>query len=355
MNAREVLSEAYRNVVSGTARALPLAILLAAIAAGLAIVDARSIIGIERKAADFVSSGSSVRVMVARGTTDAAACERLDTVDGVRSAGALREADAVVLRAMIANPIPAYAVTPGLVEILGGTAAGPSGAWLPTGLAKTLGVKPGQELATTAGTLTVAGTYDYPDDGRDNRLTYAALLPQPATGRFDECWADVWPLSEERNNLLYSGLAVDTTTTDPVTIGQLNTSRGTRFDGVGEFAGRTTRWALPGCVLAGLLLGFVAIRIRRLEMASALHMGESRRAILATVLIETAAWALGALVLAAAALAVGVTARNSADPVAVYLVDIRGPAAAASATLIGAVSALFTVHERHLFAYFKNR
>jgi hypothetical protein len=355
MRPRSIVSEAYRNVLTGTTRALLLGIVLAAISAGLAIADARSIIGLQRKAADFGSSGASVRVMVARQTTDPAACERLGAVPGIRSAGALREADPVVLRAMIANPIPAYAVTPGLIEQLGGRPASPAGVWIPARLAATLGVAPGQQLVTTAGTLSVAGVYEYPDDGRDNRLSYAVLLPQPATGVFDECWADIWPFSTARDHLLYSALTVDAGSTDPVNIGQLNTSRGTRFDGVGEFAGRPTRYALPGCVLAGLMLGFVAIWMRRLEIAGALHLGQSRRSLLATLVIETVGWSLVALVLAGCALVFGVIVGAAADPADVYLIDIRGPAAAAPATLVGAVLALLTIREKHLFRYFKNR
>jgi hypothetical protein len=355
MRLREIVSEAGRNVATGTTRALLFGILLAAISAGLAIADARSILAVERDAADFVASGASVRVLVAADMTDAAACERLGTVSGVRSAGALRETDAVVLRAMAANPLPAYAVTPGLIGILGGDAAGPAGAWLPAELARTLGVRPGQELATTVGTLTVAGVYDYPDDGRDSRLTYAALLPEPATGSFDECWADVWPISKAREQLLYSALSVDTTSAEPVTVGQLNTSRGTRFDALDQFNDRSTRYALPGCALAGLLLGFVAVRIRRLEIAGALHLGESRRALLATHLLETAVWSGVAAVLAACALTIGVVLGQPTDAATVILIDVRGPAAAALTPLIGALLALCTVRERHLFRYFKNR
>jgi hypothetical protein len=293
--------------------------------------------------------------MVARDATDPAACERLGTVPGVRSAGALRPADAVVLLAMTGNPIQAYAVTPGLIDVLGGDRAAPAGAWLPADLARTLGVRPGQQLATTAGTLTVAGVYDYPDDGRDSRLTYAALLPEPAAGIFDECWADVWPVSEFRESLLHTALTVDTASTDPVTIGQLNTSRGTRFDGADAFTGRPTRYALPACLLAGLVLGFVAIRLRRLEVAAALHLGESRRAVLATLLLETAVWSLTAVLLAACALVFGVLANNPGPALDVYLIDVRGPVLAAAGALIGALVACFTIQERHLFAYFKNR
>ncbi|GAA3747148.1 hypothetical protein GCM10022225_33660 [Plantactinospora mayteni] len=355
MRARSIASEAYRNLASGTTRALLLAIALATVGAGLAIADARSVVTMERRAAEFVSSGASVRVMVARKTTDAAACERLGGIPGVRSAGALRETEPVVLRAMAGNPIQAYAVTPGLIEVLGGVPAASAGAWLPAQLAETLGVRPGAELATGGGTLTVAGVYHYPDDGRDSRLHHAALLPQPAAGTFDECWADIWPFSEARDSLLHTAFTVDAGSSDPVTIGQLNTRLGTRFDGLGEFAGRPTRYAPHGCALAGLVLGFLAVRMRRLEIAGALHLGQSRRSLLATHLIETAAWSSAALLLAAAALVFGVVLGDTADPGSVYLIDIRGPVAATLAAHAGAVLALATIRERHLFGYFKNR
>jgi hypothetical protein len=350
-----VLSEAYRNILTGTTRGLLFAVVLAAVGGGLAVADARAVTALQQQAADFVGAGASVQVMVAKGSTDAAACERLGTVTGVRSAGALRPADAVVLRSMTGNPIQAYAVTPGLIDVLGGNPAAPAGAWLPADLAHTLGVQPGQQVATTAGTLTIAGTYRYPDDGRDSRLTYAALLPQPVTGEFDECWADVWPVSESRENLLHTALTVDTSETDPVTVGQLNTSRGTRFDGQDAFDSRPTRYALPACLLAGLVLGFVAVRMRRLEIAGALHLGESRRALLATLLIETAVWSAVAVVLAASALLFGVILGRPGSALDVYLIDVRGPLAAAPGAVIGALVACFTVKEHHLFAYFKNR
>jgi hypothetical protein len=346
-----VLSEAYRNLLSGTTRGLLFAVVLAAVVAGLAVTDARAIVTLQQQAADFTGSGASVQVMVARGSTDAAACERLRSISGVRSAGALRPADAVVLQAMLGNPIQAYAVTPGLIAVLGGNPAAPAGAWIPADLARTLGVRPGQRLATTDGTLTIAGVYDYPDDGRDSRLTYAALLPQPVTGTFDECWADVWPVSASREALLHTALTVDSTSTDPVTVGQLNTSRGTRFDGRQAFSHRPTRYALPACFLAGLVLGFAAIRLRRLEIAAALHLGESRRALLATLLIESAVWSGVAVVLAACALVLG----GGGSSWEVYLIDVRGALVAAPGAVIGAMAAVFTIKEKHLFAYFKNR
>ncbi|MEU4625079.1 hypothetical protein AB0G04_34535 [Actinoplanes sp. NPDC023801] len=62
-----------------------------------------------------------------------------------------------------------------------------------------------------------------------------------------------------------------------------------------------------------------------------------------------------ACLLSASALLVGVQLMGAADAVDIYLIDIRGPAAAGAAALIGAVLATFRIREKHLFAYFKDR
>ncbi|RCV55489.1 hypothetical protein [Marinitenerispora sediminis] len=355
MRWRSVLSEAVRNVASGTTRAAVFALALAVIGGGLAVADARSIVALERRAVEFVESGASVRTLNAEGMTDGRSCDRLGEVAGVRGAGALVPADPVVLEAMFANPIPAYEVTPGLADVLRVRAVSAEGVWLPADLARTLGVRAGETLATTAGPLTVAGTYPYPQDGRDGRLRHAVLVPRPAAGTFDECWAEVWPLSESADALVYAAAAVRPGTTSNMTLGRLNNRFGASFDGVGEFTGRATRYGLPACALAGLVLGFVAVRLRRLEYAGALHVGVSRRALLGSTVVETAAWSLAALALSAGALALTVTVGNPADRLEVYLIDIRGPLAAVCAAQVGAVAALLLVREKHLFGYFKNR
>ncbi|MFC7328884.1 hypothetical protein [Marinactinospora rubrisoli] len=355
MNWRAVLSEAGRNLASGTTRAAVFALALFAVAGGLAVADARSVVALEQRAAEFVASGASVRTLVAEGMTDGRSCERLGGVEGVRAAGALAAADPLVLEAMPANPLPAYEVTPGMAGVLGVHSVSADGAWLPADLARTLGVRAGETLATTTGPLTVAGTYRYPEDGRDSRLRHAVLVPRPAAGTFDECWAEVWPLSESTDALVYAAAEVRPGTTSNMTIGQLNNRFGASFDGRAEFTGRATRFGLPACALAGLVLGFVAVRLRRLEYAGALHVGVSRRALLGSTVVETAAWSLAAFALAAGALVFAVTVGNPADRLEVYLIGIRGPLAAACAAQAGAVAALLLVREKHLFGYFKNR
>jgi hypothetical protein len=76
---------------------------------------------------------------------------------------------------------------------------------------------------------------------------------------------------------------------------------------------------------------------------------------MAMTLIETAAWALAAFALTAFALAVTVVMGTPVDVWQIYLIDVRGPAAAAVAAPAGAVCAALTIRERHLFRYFKDR
>ncbi|MGH3501627.1 MAG: hypothetical protein ACRDQA_12190, partial [Nocardioidaceae bacterium] len=160
MRLHEVFSEAYRNLATGTTKAASLGIVLAAITAGLAAADARDIVHLERQAVAFTSPGASVRVLVTHKATDPASCEQLTTLPGVRAAGALKESKPITLNAMPSYKIPAYSVTPGLIDVLHGTRASAQGAWIPAQLANTLGINEGARLQTTAGTLTIAGIYN---------------------------------------------------------------------------------------------------------------------------------------------------------------------------------------------------
>ncbi|MFC4561074.1 hypothetical protein ACFO4E_04305 [Nocardiopsis mangrovi] len=355
MRPASILSEALRNLVTGTTRAAVLGLALFAVTAGLAIVDTRYIVGLERQAAEFVASGASVRTLVAEGMTDGESCELLTESPAIRSSGALREADALELSAMPADPLPVYEVTPGLAALLGVAGTAAEGVWLPAPLAETLGVRPGERLDTGSGPMTVAGTYDHPDDGRDRRLGHAVLVPRIPTATFDECWAEVWPVSEAADALVYAAADVVPDATTTITIGQLNTAQGTDFDATAQFAARPTRHAAAGCAAAGFALGFAAVRLRRLEIAGALHVGVGRGALLAQTAIETGAWALGALAMAVGALACAAGIGNPADTAEVFAIGLRGPGAAALTAVLGAACALLLIREKHLFRYFKGR
>lgn len=355
MRPSAILSEAWRNLATGTSRAAVFALGLAAVCGALAVADARNIVALEQRAAEFVASGASVRVLSAESGVTGASCDALAGVEGVGGAGALREHPALRLDAMPDNPLPAYTVTPGFAEVLGVDAVTAEGVWLSEETARTLEAVPGQNLSTAEGTLTIAGTFPYPDDGRDVRPGYAALVPSADTDPFDECWARVWPTSESTQELLLFAVAADSPEDTALTTGQLNASLGETFDGAAGFDGRITRFAAPSTVLAGLLLGFVAVRLRRLEFASALHVGQSRRSQLATTLLETGAWSAAGLVLAGCALVLASHLGHLGEPGDVLAVVGPGLLAAVPGCLAGAALALALVREEHLFRYFKDR
>ncbi|GHC73246.1 hypothetical protein GCM10007079_07010 [Nocardiopsis terrae] len=355
MRPSAILSEAWRNLATGTSRAAVFGLGLAVVCGALAVADARNIVALEQRAAEFVASGASVRVLSAESSVNGSSCDALSGVPGVGGAGALRERAALRLDAMPDNPLPAYTVTPGLAAVLGVETVTAEGVWLSEETARTLEATPGQSLGTAEGALTVAGTFPYPDDGRDVRPGYAALVPSADTDPFDECWARVWPPSESTQELLLSAVAADSPADTALTTGQLNASLGETFDGAAEFSDRITRFVPPATALAGLLLGFVSVRLRRLEFASALHVGQSRRSQLVTALLETGVWSTSGLVLAGCALVLASHAGNPGEPGAVLAVSGPGLVAAVPACLAGAALALAGVRERHLFRYFKER
>lgn len=175
----------------------------------------------------------------------------------------------------------------------------------------------------------------------------------PATGTFDECWAQVWPADPSSEGLVHTALVADAQD-EPVT-GRLNDSLGARYDAEARLEGRLTRHAPAAAAALGAGLGFVGVRIRRLELAAALHARVPKPQVAWQVVVETAVWvAAGALVASAAA--AWVAARAGTDPTAVlWAVGLRTVVAGATATLLGALLCAAVTREKHLFRYFKDR
>lgn len=355
MNVRDLFVEAWRNLYTGTARATLFALAFAAVVGSLVVADTRTVVGLHREASEFTSSGASVRVLTTDGNVDGRACEALSEVSGVAAAGALREDGHLVLSAMPGNPIPSYAASPGLSGVLGLHAEPAAGMWLSDHTAELLGVGPGQEMDTDVGPMTVAGVFPYPEDGRDSRLRHAVVIPESVTSDYDQCWADTRPPTDTIDDLVMWALRSGTDPSSSVTISQLNTTLGSEFDGDTAFTERATRLAAPTAAVAGAVLGFAAIRLRRLEWAGALHVGVSRRALLGTVALETAVWAPAGMILALCALVVAAHVGNPANAWDTVTVTVPGVVAAALTTQIGALTAASLVRESHLFRYFKDR
>ncbi|GAA3616807.1 hypothetical protein [Microlunatus ginsengisoli] len=362
MRIGSIVSEAWRNLVSGTSRAGWLAAGVVLVAVVLAGVDVRTIVDLQQRAAAYDASGGSVRVVAAEKQVAASSCEALGRLSGVGGAGAWRARRPVTLTAVAQHAVPAYEATPGLAQVLrvraGAETTGgglDAGVWLPEDLATRLGVRPGSVLASAEGPLRVSGTYRYPDDGRDSRFAYAVLVPVPVAGRFDACWARVWPANDQVDALLATAPEVVTEDPKPVSTGRLNNSFGDRLDAHAELLQRPTRFTALGAALAAALLAAVITLRRRLEHASALHAGVSRSARLAIALTETVAWSVAALLVAAAAV-VGLCWRIApAEPLVVAAFQLRWLVLIPPAAVVGTTIALTTIRERHLFGYFKDR
>ncbi|MHA7619369.1 hypothetical protein ACX12M_12690 [Cellulosimicrobium cellulans] len=355
MRAGSTMSEAWRNVLTGTTRAAPYAVVLLLAVGVLAAVDARAVVDVVRGAQDFRDAGASVQVLESPEHVDAARCEALTQITGVRAAGALRAGEPVRALKLPGSELSTYEITPGLARVLDPSATTASGVWLASDLAEALGIRAGDQIATSTGTAVVAGVYPYPDDGRVRTLGYTLLAPVPATGSFDACWAEIWPADATTAAYLRTALVPDPSGETRPTQSQLNARLGTSYDAPALLAERLTRHAPVAALAVGIALGYTAIRSRRLELAAALHARVPRPALAWQALPETLAWTLAATTVAATALWWVAAWENPDLGIETWATGARSLAAGAVGTFLGAQTAVLTTREKHLFRYFKER
>ena len=354
---RALLSEAWRDCLSGTARVGILTVLATALVGGVICADAFSLRSVSVEAASFRVHLGSVRVLQAQGSIDGATCEALSRIPGVR-AGAVRSVESGLSPlALPASSLPLYEVTPGTVSLLGTTSADPTGILLPEQVAEELGTSQGALLPLVPlahGQAEVAGTYPWDEnDGRRPGYAYAALAPVPAMGTFDECWYESWPHSDDVDALVRSTLVGSDDQNAQVLA--MNPTRGTTFDAAGQLRHRPTWWAWIAASTIGVVVGASTTWWRRLEIASALHAGFRTSDTTFLQLCEAVSWVGCAFVLTSA---ICLTILSGAPPSdrsdLMRLVATEG-ICAASWTLIGVVIASTTIRERQLFAFFKGR
>lgn len=350
-----MLGEAWRNLVSGTTRAIGLALALALGVGAPAVLDLVAVGGLQDDSLAFEQAGAAIRTVTAEGLVVGEDCDRLAESEGVTSSGAIRAGAPITVSAVPDDPIPSYLASPGLAAVLGVRTTGGAGVWVPDSLASLLGVTEGSILATTRGPMRVAGRFAYPEDGRDARLGYAIVVPERATARFDECWAQSWPgASGLADQLRWAGQVVPGDST-PMTIGQLNNAMGPIYDPGAVLDTRVTRWGWLGSGVVGLSLGYVAARRRRLEYASALHAGQARAPQVLTALVETMVWVSVALTVAACVAVLVAGYRLPEDHLIVLLGEVPAAVAGGLGAILGVVAGVVMARERHLFAYFKDR
>jgi hypothetical protein len=233
------------------------------------------------------------------------------------------------------------------------------GVWVSQDLADAIGLRLEHPMVPVKGgdMLRVDGIYDYPNDGRSPVLTYQIVSPTPVVGRFDECWELVWPDPDLAAPVLTLPAIPDFSGGEParVSVGQVNTTLGLSFDGPARFAGLPLDAMRFAGVGIAVVIGFVSVRLRRLELASMLHAGVAKTAVALQVTIETAWWLLLGLAPSVAAAAYAARAGNTTEWVTAFLPAALTLGAAAATAILGALAAIVLTREIHLFRYFKNR
>lgn len=358
MRWRAILSESWRTLLTGTSRALLWIPLLTLVVAGAAVADVVEAHGVTVAAREYVAHGGSVSVLSAPGRIDPRACEALARVPGVRAAGALTQTEErVILAALPAAPVPLVRVSPALPRLLGARTIPAPGLLASDQVREDVPVTPGGILPTLDGEVPVAGVFDQPEDGRSPSLGYALLAPDAGTDPFDQCWIDVWPQSEEIEHLVLTALTGVAPQGEAarVELRPLNPTLPARFDGRARFEERLSRFLPLVAGLVGLAVGAASVRMRRLELASNLHAGLRRGDLARIVALDTLAWLLPALVLAASIGAVTVAALGAQGEWALLVLVARPVWAAGVGTCLGAGIALALTRERHLFAWSKDR
>jgi hypothetical protein len=353
---RAVLSEAWRNVCSGTTRALTAFAVLLAIVVSAGALDGASVRQITARVHDFRAHAADVFTVAAAGQINGSACSALTDGHAVRASGALRAASAATPTAAPYTPIPVYDVSAGLLRVLGVHVTHTSGVWASRAVATQYAVSPQRPLSTASELVPISGIIDYPEDGRNSVLAFSLLRLVADDEDFDQCWATVWPYAPDAVAALLAVIAGGPSAAD-VTTDQLNATLGREYDPRAAFATRPTRWAPLVCLPAAMLLGAFSVWRRRLELAAALHLGLRPRALLAVTLTEAAVVACFVAVASAGlllAIAGGAAPPGEADW-SVASVGWSSVPPAIAGFLLGVAAATMTVHERRYFDYFKDR
>lgn len=367
MKFPSIVSESWRDIVSGTTRAITCAVILFAVALTACLFDLTSILAMQEQSRQWLASGAAIHIIAGDKQIDPADCNTLTQATGsserttahpITATGALRQTGSITLSAMSSSPLDAWNATPGMADVLGisMTRQAATGVWISSQLAQTLHAREGDDLATAHGSMHIAGVFAWPDDSRDQRIAYAILIPTASSGPYDECWATITPDNPDAASLL-NATAVATPGSAPATqTKQANAALGSNLDLAASYRQRATRTMLCATPITAMLIAIVSLRARRIEIADNLHMGLPRQDIWKTQAIETLAWSLPALLGAAAAI-YPFTAIVSGRSNALTLTATQLPllSAALATAQIGTLMAMASIQTKQLFAFFKNR
>lgn len=360
MRLFSICSEAWRSISSGSSRCVLAILSITILITGSSLFEISTSSSILRQARQYRNAGGNIMVLNATGGVDGQACERLSKLNDVQASGAIRESDQLTASALPDTKIPSYAVTPGFARVLHATQNDKvQGIFVSKELAKTFGLHEGDNLALRDGSQTrIRGIYRYPDDGRTPGYSYAVLSPMPSTGTFDACWVSIWPQTSQTEDMIWSALtpAAKSDKDSSITLGQLNSSLGSSFDGQAMYRHRSTAFLPIAAACAGAILGYALVHVRRLEIASALHCGVSKPALMLQICIES-------LIIISVSSAISVPISylaateyvSKTDRLQVLFNASLPILTAYPAYALGALGCALAIKEKHLFAYFKER
>lgn len=360
MPLSSVASEAWRNLCTGTTRALMFAVALAAMLGVLVWADVGSASALAGKVHSYVAAGASTHTLVSDSNIDGAACERLSSSGFVDAAGALRAADDVRLRVLPSNPVSAFDATPGLLHLIapGRSHPGRAGVYVAPALADTVapglaGAAVGEPVVVTP--VTALGTYPWPDDGRPTPLQYAVLGAARPAGAFDQCWVRSIDPTVDPTFLLRSTLLRTPTDPSDAQVAQLNPRLGESLTVAADFGARPTRLAWAAGLGIGALLAAAAIWLRRLEVASARELGVPAISQLAGALLETFAWAFAGVTVTVPLLIARASGGAATDRADLALVGAPVLLAGLVGALLGGLVATAVVRRRPVTSYLRAR
>ncbi|MCS4277845.1 hypothetical protein M2390_003060 [Mycetocola sp. BIGb0189] len=357
-----LIGEILRDVRTGTSRALLFTVLCATLLMGLCLAEISTVSRVLNDADSYRRSGASTLMFQAPGQIDAIRCEALVGLPNVNQAGAVRENPVGVNPAALpGHSIPQRDASEGFIRLITSTGSAPiavpgAGVVISDQVAEALGRYGGDSIVAGVGSIPVRAVFPYPDDGRKPGLGYTVLSPVPVDRQpFDECWIEVWPQTEAVAAQLRSTLLGDGDAQTRPQLSQLNSRPGQTFPGADAFGGRLTTAAVPAGALAGLVIGFVMVRIRRLELASARHSGISPGAQALILLGEALVPAAVAVLIALTATLVLTGLSGIPDPSALRGLAVRICVVFVPAVVLGVIAGALTTRERQLFRYFKSR
>ncbi|WP_147395326.1 hypothetical protein [Bifidobacterium adolescentis] len=378
MRLKAVLRETWRSVATGTSRCALIWLLLSICAVACMCADLTQMTGLIGDARKWKESGASTYAITLQGGIDGAACEGLRSANGVLGAAALRQSsDRVRIASLPATEIPTYEASAHVAQVFAATGIRKdnSGVIMSTAVARTYGAHAGTVLPLVGGTrMRVSATFNWPSDGRQPTYGYAIISPGNDTKAYDTCLVRAWPVPDDIESLLRvsiradvesgTGAAASATSagasgnneTPHAKISRINTMLGSHMPGPADFDARITRYAPLLMFVTAMALGFASVCMRRIEIASALHAGYPKTAMLLQLFLETLATVAASCVACLPVVAiVPLILTGSGDAMPVVAMLCRVPGAMSVGMLAGTAVGGMTIRERQLFAYFKAR